>query len=207
MKNCLPIYGHIPTSFKCQEVYDPNSTEEYEDDDDLFADIDSPQIIVKNTYPPRPMEFSIPTYSSRENKEAITYNEFYTKIFFLPPEAQIVIVRYDDQSNLFHIDPTEVVSLINVSETGSSIDFYSMWYNVAKLIEIGQLQSATITDDKGDFRILAKRNGTPLQLSPHIPLHLNGKINGISPIIDVVHFSGQTEYSDERNLYIGLVIP
>lgn len=207
MKNCLPIYGHIPTSFKCQEVYDPNSTEEYEDDDDLFADIDSPQIIVKNSYPPHPMEFTIPTYSPRENVEAITYNEFYAKIFFLPPEAQIVIVRYDDQSNLFHIDPTEVVSLINVSEIGSSIDFYSMWYNVAKLIEIGQLQSATITDDNGDFCLLTKENGESRMIPSTIPLRLNGKVNTNCPIIDVVSFSGLTDCSEERKLYVGVVVP
>lgn len=203
MKNHLPIYGQIPTSFKCKEVIDSSD----DPDVDIFAVIDTPQIIEKQNYPPRPMEFTISTYSPREKKLALTYCEFYTKLFFMTPDAPFVIVRYDEQSKLFHVDPTEVVSLINVSDTGSSIVFYSMWYKEAKLIKFGQLQSATITDDNGDFCLLVNDNGETRIIPPNTSLYLNGKVNTNCPIIDVVHFSGLTICSNERKPYIGLLVP
>lgn len=201
MGNCLPIQGQIPTSYRCREVMDS-----FENPDaDIFAGIDMPQIIAKNIYPPSPMEFSIPTYSPREEKKALIYNDFYAKIFFMPPDAQIVIVRYDEQSKLFHIDPTEVVSLIDAAEDDSSVNFYSLWYEQAKLIEIGELQSATVTVDNGNFSLLAKYNGKVRAIPSNTPLRLKGKMFA-GPIIDVVHFSGTTTIGGDRKLYVGLVI-
>lgn len=201
MGNCLPIQGRIPTSYGCKEIMDS-----FEDPDaDIFADIDTPQIIEKSIYPPSPMEFSIPTYSPRGEKRALTYNEFYAKIFFMPPDAQIVIVRYNEQSKLFHIDPTEIVSLIDAAEDDSSVNFYSLWYEEAKLIEIGELQSATITDDNGNFNLLAKYKGSARAISSNTPLQLKGKMIA-APIIDVVHFSGKTTIGGDSKLYVGLVI-
>lgn len=197
------ILGRIPTSVNCTEEFSTSNPE----DDNIFADIDTPEIIEMRIYPPCPMEFSIPTYSPREKKEAITYNEFYAKIFFMPPDAQVIIVRYDEQSKLFHIDPTEVVSLINIADDDIAINFYSQWYSQAKLIEVGQLQSATITDKRGDFWLRANDNGVHRIIPATTPLHLKGKVNTNCPIIDVVHFSGLTESSDERKLYVGIVVP
>lgn len=204
MGNCLPIQGRIPTSCRNREIVDS-----FENPDaDIFADIDTPQIIEIKNYPPHPMEFSIPTYSPQEKggKKALTYNEFYAKTFFESPDAQIVIVRYDEQSKLFHIDPTEVVSLIDAAEDDSSVNFYSLWYTEAKLIEIGELLSATIAVDNGNFSLLAKYNGKVRAIPPNTPLRLKGKMFA-EPIIDVVHFSGKTAIGGDIKLYVGLVIP
>lgn len=201
MSKKLPIQGQIPTSFKAKEIFEDSNKEE----DEIFAEIDPPQIIEIKNYPPHPMEFSIPTYSPREEKKALTYNEFYAKTFFESPDAQIVIVRYDEQSKLFHIDPTEVVSLIDAAEDDSSVNFYSLWYTEAKLIEIGELQSATITDDKGNFCLLAEYKGKTRTVPSNTLLRLNGKMFA-APIIDVVHFSGKTTMSGDSKLYAGLVI-
>lgn len=203
MSKNLPIQGQIPTSFKAKEIFEDSNKEE----DEIFAEIDSPQIIEIKNYPPHPMEFSIPTYSPQEKggKKALTYNEFYAKTFFESPDAQIVIVRYDEQSKLFHIDPTEVVSLIDAAEDDSSVNFYSLWYTEAKLIEIGELQSATVTVDNGNFSLLAKCNGKVRAIPSNTPLWLKGKMFA-GPIIDVVHFSGTTTIGGDRKLYVGLVI-
>lgn len=203
MSKNLPIQGQIPTSLKAKEIFENSNKEE----DEIFAEIDPPQIIEIKNYPPHPMEFSIPTYSPQEKggKKALTYNEFYGKVFFMPPDAQIVIVRYDEQSKLFHIDPTEVVSLIDAAEDDSSVNFYSLWYEQAKLIEIGELQSATVTVDNGNFSLLAKYNGKVRAIPSNTPLRLKGKMFA-GPIIDVVHFSGTTTIGGERKSYAGLVI-
>ena len=98
------------------------------------------------------------------------------------------------------------MSLIDAAEDDSSVNFYSLWYMEAKLIEIGELLSATIAVDNGNFSLLAKYNGKVRAIPPNTPLRLKGKMFA-EPIIDVVHFSGKTAIGGDIKLYVGLVIP
>lgn len=211
MNNSLPIHGQRPTSFKCREVYDPDSDGKKRSDkllriDKLFAEIDNEDIINVSVFPPHPLEFTVENYKPfHRYTTPLTVAELYSKIHAVDQESLLVILHYDRFSkNKFDVEPMEIISMIDYSEDEKELRLYSVYYRAGKMIESSQLQSTFVNDNDGKVSMLKRLHNKVFAVPDNTPIFLLSKSEGKLNVTDVITFRASAMLAEKN--YIGIVV-
>ncbi len=126
----LPIYGTKPTTIVVKQAFRINSKWA-----DRMREVNSDGTRSIPVFPPIKVELDQPACLPRESKEAITLEEFYKRVFFMPPDSQFVIVIHNVETDQYRLYNTEVVNLLDYEMDKGILSFYSIDLSKGKLIE------------------------------------------------------------------------
>ncbi len=200
--NSLPIRGQISPINYVNGGLGPSGDPEY---DALFADIDKDDTIEVSLFPPHPFDFT------KENDKPlhkcitpITVEELHNKIKSAPQDSLLVILGYDCWTKVYHVEPLEIISMIDYRDDEKELGLYTVYYEDGKMIECSQLQSAFSVDQDGKASMLKSIHSKDVVVTDNTSLYLYSKSKGKLNVTDVVAFRGESMTS-ERN-YLGIVI-
>ena len=197
----LPIRGKTSTSFHANVELGPSSDPEY---DALFAEIDDGTIEV-SLFPPHPYDFTIENHKPLHRWiTPMTVEELHNKIKSAPQDSLLVILGYDRWTKVYHVEPREIISMIDYRDDEKELGLYSVYYEDGKMIECSQLQSAFSVDQDGKASMLKSVHSKDVMVPDNTPLYLYSKSEGKLNVTDVVTFRG-TSMTSERN-YLGIVV-
>ncbi len=195
----LPIYGTQPTTIEVRQNISFDS--EYADlMKELFNDV--PLVSV---FPQIKVELEHPACLPRKSKEAITLEEFYKRVFFMPPDSQVVIVIHNVETDQYRLYNTEIVNLLDYEMDKGILSFYSIDLSKGKLIEYSQIANAIFEDHDGDWCMVRKHHNQLIKINSATPIFLDTTY-GRKKVDNVITFSGHIASSEKPQLYIGLVI-
>lgn len=200
--NSLPVRGDIPTAIVCKTNLGSSGDPEY---DAIFAEIDGDDTFEVSVFPPQPFDFTLPDYKPlHRDVRPMTVGELFNKTQSAPHNSLLVILGYDRGTKGYHVEPMEIISMIDYREDENELGLYSVYYKDGKMIECSQLQSVISSDQEGKAYMLKRVQNKCVMVPENTPLYLYSKFEGKLNVTDVVTFRG-TSVSGEKE-YIGIVV-